>query len=101
MIARMALTSASTFAVALAQYNDSLAWEESALSVARDHRDAIRWLIANRARTTGSDGTTLNFDDLSKELAAVVEHINSRDLARRPRFVMGREGRPSSTRPWA
>ena len=101
MIARMALTSASTFADAQAQISNSLRWEyQATTSMAQDFIEAVLWIQTHRADVS-ADGTSMRFPNLDSQLARAQNWVAARDLARRPRFVMGREGRPSSTRPWA
>lgn len=89
----MALTRASTLTDALNQLNDSLGYEESGLPMARDYREAVRWLIANRALKAGDASSMLQFGALEADLARVQAWIDARDTTRRQRFVVARTPR--------
>lgn len=73
----MALTSASTQADALAQYNDNLLWEGD-LTKAQNLLEAVRWLIGNRAwEVEEASGRRHKLDqerlgDMEKELSSFV-----------------------------
>lgn len=61
----MALTSSSTVATALAQYNDNLRWWEST-TTAGNLLEAVLWLRGNRARIAADAGTSFSFEPLSE-----------------------------------
>lgn len=86
----MALTAASTLDAALDQLNNSLAYEEGGLVMARDYRDSLRWLLSNRALAQADASTSYSFERLESELKRVNEFIIVRDIARRQRFATGR-----------
>lgn len=86
----MALTSATTLDGALDQLNNSLAYEEGGLVMARDYRDSLRWLLGNRALMSADASASYSFERLEGELKRVLEFILVRDTARRQRFAVGR-----------
>lgn len=86
----MALTSASTLDAALDQLNNSLAYEEGGLVMARDYRDSLRWLLGNRALAQADASASYSFERLENELKRVNEYIQLRDVTRRQRFATGR-----------
>ena len=57
----MALTSSSTQANALAQYNNNLDWEGD-ITKATDALEAVRWLLVNRPATLSKNDRTVNYD---------------------------------------
>ena len=73
-----------------AQLNNSLAYEESALSVARDYRDALRWLRANRPASSQGASFSMSHEDIEKDLAKVEAFIAAKDLTNQARFTTGR-----------
>ena len=89
---RMALTSASTYSDAIAQYKDNLSWEGD-LTKARAFREAIRFLMLERpTRTSHGDGSGLDRESLQGQLNAVDAYLKAVDTTARPRasFVQGR-----------
>lgn len=61
----MALTSTSTRAEALAQYNDNLSWEGSATKATLE-LEAVRWLLANRPARIAESNRSLDYETLSR-----------------------------------
>ena len=62
----MALSSSSTLADALAQYNDNLSWEGDTTK-ALNCLAAVRWLLVNRPARIGDEVKHLNFESLENE----------------------------------
>lgn len=88
----MALTSASTYSDAIAQYKDNLSWEGD-LAKARLFREAIRWLLLERpTRSNNADGSGLDRESLKGSLDEVTAYLHTADTSTRPRasFVQGR-----------
>ena len=88
----MALTSASAYTDAIAQYKDNLSWEGD-VTKARAFREAVRFLMLDRAtRSSHADGSALDRESLRAELDAVTAYLNTSDTTNRPRasFVQGR-----------
>ena len=85
----MALSSSSTYADALAQYNDSLSYEGSSTATA-NHIAAIRWLFANRASSSADSATSMSFESLNEQLRLAVEHLRAIKRTYRAPFVRGR-----------
>jgi hypothetical protein len=86
----MALTSASTFTDAMAQYNNSLRWWESS-ATASSLLEAVEWLLANRALFSSASGTSVSFSSLEALRAKLIAEVSSATSARpRAYFVQGR-----------
>jgi len=62
----MSLTSASTLANALDQYNDNLSWEGD-ISKATAALEAVRYILANRPKIIASGERNVNFESLAAE----------------------------------
>ena len=85
----MSLSSSSTLADALAQYNDNLSWEGD-VTKATAALEAVRWLLINRAQTMAGGGQQLNYGSLEnekKKLEAFVSSASSAAAAARAGFV--------------
>lgn len=76
----MALTSASTISDALAQYNDNLSWEGNATKAAAA-LEALRWLRINRPQAGSREGVSLNYAEISEEIARLERFVNSQSSA--------------------
>jgi hypothetical protein len=86
----MALTSSSTYTNAIAQYNDSLRWWASE-SAAKNHLEAIEWLIGNRAGSMSDGGSSLNYDDLENKRRDLVRFLGlNTSTTSRAHFTRGR-----------
>jgi hypothetical protein len=70
----MAITSASTYAEVLAQYNDNLDWDGNAVKAALALA-AVRWLLVNRAQQNQISGRTTNYESLEMEKKKLEEYI--------------------------
>lgn len=86
----MAITSESTQAQVLAQYNDNLDWDNSpakaALALA-----AIRWLLINRPLTISMSARTVNYAALEQEKKLLENYIASTaSMTTRCSFVRAR-----------
>ena len=67
----MALTSITA---ALAQYNTNALWHESAVK-ANLALEAVRYLIVNRAQSSGHAGTNLNDEILQDEAKRIEKYL--------------------------
>ena len=85
----MALTSASTYAQALAQYNDNLSWEGSTAKAILA-LEAIRWLLVNRAQIFSGAGTQVNWAQLTEEKKKLEEYVGNAGTSNRSTFTQGR-----------
>jgi len=86
----MALTSASTQAEALAQYNDNLAWDGNTTK-AQNALEAVRWLLVNRAASQSIAGINLNYSDLQNEKKRLEDFvIATKTGGQRASFVRAR-----------
>jgi hypothetical protein len=85
----MAITSSSTRAQVLAQYNDNLSWEGSP-SKAALALEAIRWLLVNRPKSISEGDRQLNYESLEDEkirLEIYVANNSTASLAGRSSFT--------------
>jgi hypothetical protein len=88
----MALTSSSTIADALAQYNDNLSWYGSPTKAAAALQ-AVRFLLVNRAMTLADgDGQSVNYASLEQEKTALEKYVKQSTTtgSTRQSFTMGR-----------
>ena len=86
----MALSSSSTLANALAQYNDNLSWEGD-ITAATLYLEAIRWLLVNRPQTSSIQGRSLSYTALELEKAKVTEYVEKFGAnVNRSSFVRGK-----------
>jgi hypothetical protein len=76
LLVTMALTSSSTLANALAQYNDNLSWEGSP-SKAALALEAIRWLLVNREQSSSIRGRSINYASLESQEAKVSAYVSA------------------------
>jgi hypothetical protein len=67
----MALTSITA---ALAQYNTNALWHESTVK-ANLALEAVRYLIVNRAQSSGHAGTNLNYEMLQDEAKRIEKYL--------------------------
>jgi len=70
----MSITSSSTVAQVLAEYNDNLSWEGN-VDKARLALAAIRWLLINRPETLGEDGRNINYASLEAEKTQLEQFV--------------------------
>lgn len=77
----MALTSSSTLADALGQYNDNLLWDESATK-AQNALEAIRWLLANRAQNMESTEHKQEYASMSAEKTRIESYLQTQNTTR-------------------
>ena len=70
----MSITSASTRAEVLAQYNNNLSWEGSAAK-AQLALEAIRWLLVNRPQSSTHGQNTINYAILENEKTKLQEFV--------------------------
>jgi hypothetical protein len=86
----MALTSTSTRANALAQYNDNLTWEGNAAKAALA-LEAIRWLLVNRPLRIAEGSRSLDYESLLAEKEKLESFVKlSSSAIDRASFVQGR-----------
>jgi len=89
----MSLTSSSTRANALAQYNDNLVWEGSATKAAAA-LEAIRWLLVNRPSRIAQGERSLDYESLADEKRRLEEYIEIASTASTARMATFTQGRP-------
>ncbi len=86
----MAITSASTRAEVLAQYNDNLDWEGNATK-ATLALAAIRWLLINRPFRISQGERNLDYESLIDEKIKLEEFVSLNSSAvNRATFVRGK-----------
>lgn len=89
----MAITSSSTQADVLAQFNDNLGWEGN-VTKAKAALEAVRWLVINRPESIRfSDGRAMNYAALLDEKNRLEAFVNANDSTVRSRqcsFTRGR-----------
>ena len=85
----MALSSSSTVADALAQYNDNLDWDGDATKAAAALA-AIRFLQANRPESNTINGRSFNFAALDGEKIRIQRAIDAADTTTRCSFTRAR-----------
>jgi len=86
----MALTSTSTVADALAQYNNNLNWEADA-TTAQNALEAVRFLLANRPAALASGlGQNINYTQLEKIHEQLAARTAGLGQASQRSFTQGR-----------
>ena len=86
----MALSSSSTLADALAQYDDNLSWEGD-VTKATLFLEAIRYILAHRPQTSSIQGRSLSYTALEVEKVAVQEFVQKfGGNVKRASFVRGK-----------
>ena len=86
----MALSSSSTIADALAQYDDNLSWEGD-VAKATLYLEAIRYLLVHRPQTSSIQGRSLSYTAMELEKAKVAEFVNKFGAnVKRASFVRGK-----------
>jgi len=86
----MSLSSSSTLADALAQYNDNLDWEGN-ITKATAALEAIRFLLVNRAKSIGRNDRTINYESLLDEKRRLEEFVKlNKSTVNRAPFTQGR-----------
>lgn len=86
----MSLSSSSTVADALAQYNDNLSWEGD-ITAATAALAAVRWLLANRPKIIATNDRNINFDSLAAEKDRLEKFVSKfGSSVNRSGFVRGR-----------
>lgn len=71
----MALTSSSTVADALAQYNNNLSWEGD-ITAATAALAAVRWLLANRPKVIATNDRNIDFESLAAEKKMLEQYVS-------------------------
>ena len=71
----MSLSSSSTVADALAQYNNNLRWHGS-VTVATNLLEAIDWIIGNRGQVIAANDRTINFESLQNKSTEISTFLN-------------------------
>lgn len=86
----MALSSSSTLADALAQYDDNLSWEGD-VAKATLFLEAIRYILAHRPQTSSIQGRSLSYTALEVEKVAVAEYVQKFGASvNRSSFIRGK-----------
>ena len=86
----MALTSTSTVADALAQYNNNLNWEADA-TTAQNALEAVRFLLANRPAALASGlGQSINYAALEKTHEQLQARVAGMSRTNQRSFTQGR-----------
>jgi len=70
----MSLTSSSTLATALAQYNDNLSWDGSPAKAVLA-LEAVRWLLINRAESISGENESINYASIDSEKGKLESYI--------------------------
>ena len=86
----MSLSSSSTRADVIAQYNNNLNWEGSAAKAVLA-LEAVRWLLVNRPQSLSRSDRTSNYESLLDEKRRLEEYValHSSSVHRAP-FTQGR-----------
>jgi len=71
----MALTSSSTVADALGQYNNNLSWEGD-ITAATAALAAVRWLLANRPKVIATNDRNIDFESLAAEKKTLEQFVS-------------------------
>lgn len=87
----MSITSTSTLAEVLADYNDSLNWEGN-VTLARQNLAAVRWLMINRPTANNAYGQGFTFDisTLIQQEKALKSYIDTQSSSGKSLFTRGR-----------
>lgn len=80
------LSSSSTYADAIGQYNDNLLWDGD-VTKAKAALEAIRWIIANRHKITKTDHREVEFEinSLMDEKKRIEAYLEVADTSNRHR----------------
>jgi hypothetical protein len=70
----MAITSTSTHAEVIAQYNDNLSWDGDATKAALA-LEAVRWLLVNRPQSFSQNNRTTEYTALEQEKKRLEEYV--------------------------
>ena len=85
----MSLTSSSTAADALDQYNDNLLWDGDSTK-ASNALEAIRWLLVNRPKLSELNGDSVDFESLLQEKERLEAYVTlTARRSSRARFTRG------------
>lgn len=86
----MSLTSSSTLADALAQYNNNLAWEGNTTKAAAA-LEAIRYILVNRPRVIATNNRNIDFESLREEKGRLEAFVDANQAqVSRCSFTRGR-----------
>jgi len=86
----MSLTSASTIADAIGQYNNNLSWEGD-ITKATNALEAVRYILANRPKVVASGERNVNFDSLASEKEKLEAYVGrASSTVNRAAFTRGR-----------
>lgn len=86
----MSLTSSSTIANALAQYNDNILWEGDTTK-AQNCLEAIRFLLVNRPSRIAQQDNSLDYESLAGQKVELQNYLNSATATvNRASFTVGR-----------
>jgi len=86
----MSLTSASTIADALGQYNNNLSWEGD-ITRATNALEAVRYILANRPKMIASGERNVNYDSLVSEKEKLEDYVGrAGSVVNRATFTRGR-----------
>lgn len=86
----MSITSSSTQADVLAQYNDNLDWEGSAAKAVLA-LEAVRWLLINRPQSLSRNNRTINYSALENEKSKLEDYVSrNKSSIGRSSFTRGR-----------
>ena len=86
----VSLTSSSTKAEVLAQYNDNLAWEGSPTKAGLA-LEAVRWLLVNRPTSISTEGRALTWTFLQAEADRLTAYMSKHStVVNRSTFTRGR-----------
>ena len=86
----MTLTSSSTIADALNQYNNNLSWEGD-ITKATNALEAVRYILANRPKMIASGERNVNFDSFASEKEKLEGYVGRASSAvSRAGFTRGR-----------
>lgn len=88
----MSLTSSSSLADAVAQYQDNLLWEGS-LSAAQNALEALRFLLVARPEQMAQFEQSLRYADLAAEKGRLEAFIRSQTTSNRASFTRARMSR--------
>ena len=86
----MSLTSSSTTAEAIAQYNDNLLWEGDTTK-AENCLEAIRFILANRPARFSSDSESMDYESLKDQAKEIKNYLSIvTDTISKTSFTQGR-----------
>lgn len=89
----MSLSSSSTRADAIAQYDNNLSWEGDPTKAAAE-LEAVRWLLVHRPTRIAKGDRSFDYESLADEKRRLEEYVEIAGITSSSRVVTFTQGRP-------